>query len=642
MERSCGILMPVSSLPSDYGIGCFSKEAYEFVDQLAEAGQSYWQILPLGPTSFGDSPYQSFSTFAGNPYFIDLKDLLDRGWLDKGTLRKLDFGSNPDKVDYEALFNSRFLALRIAFENSSITKSAKFKKYVKANEEWLIDYALYMAIKTDNDYKAWQEWDEPLRNRDESAIKAAKKYYKNDILFYEFQQYIFNEEWQELKSYANKKGIKIIGDVPIYVALDSADTWSNWNLFQFDKNGSPIGVAGCPPDAFTALGQLWGNPLYDWNYHKKTSYAWWIKRLRRSFELYDVVRLDHFIGFNAYYSIPFGAENAVNGKYLPGPGIAFFNQVKKELGDPPFIAENLGVLTPEAMKLLNESGYPGMKVLQFAFDGGDSDYQPHHYERNCVVYTGTHDNDTTFGWFKSRKAKDRALAVRYLHLENVPIQEIPFEFIRAAYASVADLAIIPIQDFLGIGSEGRINYPSTIGTNWQWRMGKRDFGKRLIKQIREMAELYGRAKEETPSKRRRRKKNEMSDETGSSNETTEALKAQEKSDDDSSGTKPSAARRGRRGRKKAEAAAETASPASDTQASVPDEPQDAAAAEPNEAAMTELIDAAPGDSHSDSPAEIQDAAPAETQDAAPAETNDTAQPKPKRRRGRRKKNETIE
>ena len=493
MKRSCGILMPISSLPSKYGIGCFSKEAYEFVDALKGAGQGYWQILPLGPTSYGDSPYQSFSTFAGNPYFIDLEKFIEKGWLDEDECKKCDFGKDPAKVDYGKIYKARFKILKEAFKRSEIAGNEAFHKFEEENSHWLGDYALYMAVKNSFDDKGWAEWDEPIRRRDEAAVAEFSERLSEDVLFYKFLQFEFDEQWRRLKTYANEHGIKIIGDIPIYVAPDSADTWAHPELFQFGEDGNPIAVAGCPPDGFSATGQLWGNPLYNWDYHKKTDFKWWMSRLEKSFELYDVLRIDHFRGFDAYYSIPFGAKDAIHGKWIKGPGYALFAQMKKQLGEKEVLAEDLGFLTPSVLKLVARTKYPGMKVLQFAFDSrDDSDYLPHNYIKNSVVYTGTHDNDTTAGWFASFGKEDKQHAINYLRLDGVDEKDIVWEFIRAAYMSVSNLAIIPMQDFLNLGSEARINTPSTLGGNWEWRMKKRAFSKKLQKKIAELARLYAR------------------------------------------------------------------------------------------------------------------------------------------------------
>ncbi|MCR5651982.1 MAG: 4-alpha-glucanotransferase [Lachnospiraceae bacterium] len=392
--RHAGVLMAITSLPSKYGIGCFSKEAYRFIDDLHDAGQSVWQILPLGPTGYGDSPYQSFSTFAGNPYFIDPETLIKKGYITKRKCDSYDFGNDPERVDYEKIYLSRFKLLKEAFKKFDL-KDKGFLSFVRKNSFWLSDYALYMAVKASFDNKSWQEWDDDIRLRKKEALKKYTAKFEKEILFYEFLQYEFAVQWKELKEYANSRGIKIVGDIPIYVALDSADAWANPKLFQFNGDLRPVAVAGCPTDAFSKTGQLWGNPLYDWTYCKKTGYEWWMKRLSACFELYDIVRIDHFRGFDEYYSIPFPARDAVKGKWEKGPGYELFDVMKKKLGKKEVIAEDLGFLTPSVIRLVKRTGYPGMKVLQFAFDPREeSDYLMHNYNSNSVVYTGTHDNDT--------------------------------------------------------------------------------------------------------------------------------------------------------------------------------------------------------------------------------------------------------
>lgn len=502
--RASGVLLPVSSLPSAYGIGCFSKEAYDFVDRLKKAGQSYWQILPLGPTGYGDSPYQSFSTFAGNPYFIDPEDLIERGYITKQKCGSFDFGDNAEYVDYARIYESRFLLLREAWKNSKIANEPAFRIFVKDNAYWLDDYALYMAVKASFGNVCWVEWDEEIKTRMPEALEKYRTKFADEVEFYQFQQYMFRVQWEKLKAYANRKGIKIIGDIPIYVAFDSSDAWANPELFQFDEDCNPTAVAGCPPDAFAATGQLWGNPLYRWDYHKKTGYEWWMKRLEACFKMYDVVRIDHFRAFDAYYSIPAGMKTAEIGEWEPGPGDSLFETMKKRLGEREVIAEDLGFLTPSVLELVKRTGYPGMKVLQFAFDSReDSDYLPHNYGRNSVAYTGTHDNDTTLGWYYGQLAEaDREFCDRYLNLGKCSREEIKWEFIRAVLSCVADLAVIPMQDYLGLGSEARINIPSTLGGNWTWRMKKGAFTKELALEIREMSELYGR----TPKKEKAKKK----------------------------------------------------------------------------------------------------------------------------------------
>lgn len=485
------MLLAISSLPSRYGIGCFSKEAYEFVDFLEQAGQKLWQILPIGPTGYGDSPYQSFSSFAGNPYFIDLETLIAEGYLTEADCDACDFGSNEEYVDYEKIYKARFKVLKKAFRNRNDQDSQEYKDFVEANAYWLDDYALYMAVKNSFDGKSWITWDEDIRLRKPEAIKAYTEKYREEIDFYKFQQFLFAKQWTALKAYANRKKIKIVGDIPIYVAFDSADTWSHPELFQLDENCTPTGVAGCPPDAFSATGQLWGNPLYRWDYHKQTGYRWWIQRIAYCYQLYDIVRIDHFRGFDEYYFIPYGDPTAEFGHWEQGPGYDIFRALKAELGNIKVIAEDLGFLTPSVIKLVKKTRYPGMKILQFAFDSREeSDYLPHNYPTNCVVYTGTHDNDTTLGWYRSLNRRDKAFAKRYLNIKSD--KDVQWVFIRSALSSVADTAVIPMQDYLGLGAEARMNVPSTLGTNWKWRMKKGVCTEELAKQIRDVVKLYGR------------------------------------------------------------------------------------------------------------------------------------------------------
>lgn len=489
--RQSGVLLAISSLPSRYGIGCFSKEAYEFVDFLEQAGQKLWQILPIGPTGYGDSPYQSFSSFAGNPYFIDLETLIAEGYLTEADCDACDFGSNEEYVDYEKIYKARFKVLKKAFHNRNDRDSREYKDFVEANAYWLDDYALYMAVKNSFDGKSWITWDEDIRLRKPEAVKAYTEKYGEEIDFYKFQQFLFAKQWTALKAYANRKKIKIVGDIPIYVAFDSADTWSHPELFQLDENCTPIGVAGCPPDAFSATGQLWGNPLYRWDYHKQTGYRWWIQRIAYCYQLYDIVRIDHFRGFDEYYFIPYGDPTAEFGHWEQGPGYDIFRALKAEFGNIKVIAEDLGFLTPSVIKLVKKTRYPGMKILQFAFDSREeSDYLPHNYPTNCVVYTGTHDNDTTLGWYRSLNRRDKAFAKRYLNIKSD--KNVQWVFIRSALSSVADTAVIPMQDYLGLGAEARMNVPSTLGTNWKWRMKKGVCTEELAKQIRDVVKLYGR------------------------------------------------------------------------------------------------------------------------------------------------------
>lgn len=489
--RRCGVLMPVSSLPSRFGIGGFSKEAYDFVDFLAASGQALWQILPLGPTGYGDSPYQSFSTFAGSPYYISLDALIEEGLLTEEECLSVDFGNDTRKVDYEKIYHTRFQLLRKAFERADLKKNLEYKTFVEENKQWLKDYAMYMAVKDSLGGASWIEWDEEIRLRKPKAMAKYEKKLADDIAFYSYQQYLFSKQWTALKEYANKKGISIVGDIPIYVAFDSADTWANPELFLLDGENVPTAVAGCPPDAFSATGQLWGNPLYKWAYHEETGFEWWIRRLAHCFRIYDIVRIDHFRGFDEYWAIPYGDETAEHGEWRKGPGYQLFEVMKKALGNRAVIAEDLGFLTPSVLKLVKKTGYPGMKVLQFAFDpSGESAYLPHKYNNNCVVYTGTHDNDTVNGWISSLGRKELAFAKKYLNVRRTV--DLCESLIRTALASVADTAVIPMQDYLGLGGEARVNMPSTLGGNWEWRMERDACTQELSSHMLELAQLYGR------------------------------------------------------------------------------------------------------------------------------------------------------
>ena len=494
--RASGILMPVFSLPGKYGIGCFSKEAYRFVDYLSKSGQSYWQILPLGPTSYGDSPYQSFSTFAGNPYFIDLDSLIERKLLSLSQVRKTDFGADIHDIDYGKLYENRFKLLRIAFANSDVLDSDEFHDFEKKNEFWLKDYAFFMALKDHFNGKSFELWPSDIRFREDKAMQEYEELLREDIRFYEFLQFEFSLEWTRLKAYANEKGISIIGDIPIYVAYDSADVWAHPELFQVNSDGSLSGVAGCPPDAFSATGQLWGNPLYNWDYHIKTDFAWWIRRVSKCRELYDVIRIDHFRGFDEYYSIPAKDKTAEFGKWEKGPGMLLFEAIDKAMPNTRIIAEDLGYITDSVRKLVNDSGYPNMKVLEFAFDAGDSwgasDYLPCNYSKNCVVYTGTHDNETLAGWVNSISNAQIKMIREYVGNKSMPKRDLPVALIRLAQSSVADMCIIPMQDYLGLDNRARINFPSTLGTNWRWRADSGMFTSTLSKKIYALTKTYGR------------------------------------------------------------------------------------------------------------------------------------------------------
>lgn len=494
MMRTSGVLMPISSLPSPYGIGTMGKQAKKFVDFLDKAGQKYWQILPICPTSYGDSPYQSFSSFAGNPYFIDLEYLCKDKLLTKKECGSFDWGGSEKYIDYGIMYISRYKLLKKAYTRFVKNIPDDYEQFCKTEAEWLDEYALFMALKDANDGVAWSEWDEALKTRKPEAIDAAKKEYADDIKFYKMLQYLFFKQWRQLKAYANSKNIEIIGDVPIYVAGDSADVWANPKQFYLDEDLNPIEVAGCPPDAFSADGQLWGNPLFRWDVMKKDGYAWWTKRISAMADLYDIIRIDHFRGFDSYYAIPAEDDTAKNGEWKEGPGMDLFKVLEKKLGKLPIIVEDLGFLTPSVIKLLKDSGFPGMKVVQFAFDSReDSDYLPHNYPKNCVVYTGTHDNDTVMGWMKTAPKSAVKFAKEYLNLTKE--EGYNWGMMRAAWSSVADMAIVPMQDILGLGSEARINTPSTIGENWKWRATADQIDNSIAKKLRKCMKMYARLNE---------------------------------------------------------------------------------------------------------------------------------------------------
>lgn len=488
--------MSVTSLPGRYGIGCFSKSAYDFVDWLREAGQTCWQILPLGPTSYGDSPYQSFSTFAGNPYFISLEELTEEGVLTKKECQSADFGKRADDIDYEKIYKNRYPLLHKAYERSRISEDPDYVCFAEENRWWLADYALFMAVKERFGGAPWTEWAEDIRLRRDYAMDYYRRELYFDIEFQQYLQYKFFSQWKKLKAYANEKGIQIIGDIPIYVAMDSADAWAHPELFQLDERNMPVAVAGCPPDGFSATGQLWGNPLYRWEYHKSTGYDWWMSRMWFCFQMYDVVRIDHFRGFDEYYSIPYGEETAVNGHWEKGPGIDLFRCMEQRLGKHQVIAEDLGYVTDSVRKMVQESGFPGMKVLEFAFDSRDSgsasDYLPHNYAENSAAYTGTHDNETIAGWFRSITDEERQMARDYLCDQHTPAEELYKSFIALVMRSRSDLCIIPMQDYLGLDNQSRMNQPSTLGKNWKWRLVKGDLSDELKEEILAITRRYGR------------------------------------------------------------------------------------------------------------------------------------------------------
>ncbi len=490
--RRAGILMPLFSLPSPYGIGTMGEEARKFVDFLSAGGQSCWQVLPLGPTGFGDSPYQAFSSFAGNPYLIDLDTLAGEGLLLPEEFRGLDWGSCPERVDYGRLYEARWPVLRRACARLLKQDRAEFAAFCQEQADWLEDYALFMALKDSRGGASWLEWPADLRLRRPEAMAAAREALAAETAFWKGTQYLFFDQWRRLKEYANQRGVAIIGDLPIYVALDSAGVWANPEQFQLDENGLPTEVAGCPPDGFSADGQLWGNPLFHWERMREDGYAWWLRRIAFQFQIYDTLRIDHFRGFDSYYAIPYGETTARNGRWRPGPGSGFFQAVNRALGKRDIIAEDLGFLTPSVRRLLEDSGYPGMKVLEFAFDSRDTGggYLPHCYTPHCVAYAGTHDNDTIQGWMASAPEKDTALAKAYLRLNKR--EGYHWGMIRSVWASPAGLAVIQFQDLLGLGSEARINTPSTLGDNWRWRTLPGTYNRALARRLLRETEIYRR------------------------------------------------------------------------------------------------------------------------------------------------------
>ncbi len=490
--RKSGILLPVTSLPSKYGIGCFSKSAYDFANWLKQSGQSYWQILPLCPTSYGDSPYQSFSTFAGNPYLISLEQLISEGLLTEEECNEADFGDNEEQIDYKKMFDNRITLLRTAYSRNS----KNYDVFYRENSYWLSDYSMYMALKYHFDQKPWNMWPEDIKLRKTDALTHYGKILSEDINFWIFVQNEFYKQWNKLKTHINNNGISVIGDIPIYVSYDSADVWASPELFELDENLNPICVAGCPPDGFSESGQLWGNPLYNWRLHRENDYSWWISRISHSLKLYDVLRIDHFRGFDKYYSIKYGSRDATCGSWRDGPGAELFECVKDKLGKINIIAEDLGFVTESVKKLLRDCNFPGMKVLEFAFDSRDSgetnDYLPHNYPDDCIAYTGTHDNQTISSWFETI-LPDEAKAVRdYLCDPYVPDNEIHIPLIALLMRSRASVCIIPIQDWLGLKDNARINTPSTLGNNWTWRVKENQLNDILAEKIYNMTKIFGR------------------------------------------------------------------------------------------------------------------------------------------------------
>jgi len=490
-ERSAGILLHPTSLPGAYGIGDLGPAAYAWLDWLAGSGCKLWQVLPLGPTGFGDSPYQCFSAFAGNPYLVSPQVLLEQGLL-----RSEDLADMPawdeQRVDFGRLYLWKPALLEKAFRHFSAKPGevqAEFTAFCNENDDWLEDYALYSAIKETHGGGSWDGWPKNLRLREPSALQEARAALASAITRFSFYQFLFFRQWKALRAYAGENGVQIIGDIPIFVAYDSADVWAHPDLFHLDTDGKPTVVAGVPPDYFSPTGQLWGNPLYNWEVHRAGGYAWWLERLRASLKLVDILRIDHFRGFAGYWEIPAGNPTAEIGRWAKGPGEDFFKAVQSNLGSLPILAEDLGVITPDVVRLRDRFGLPGMKILQFAFSGPDNPFLPHSYLQNCVVYTGTHDNDTTRGWYESAPEAEKDFARRYLQADG---NQFVWDLIRAAWSSVAVFALAPLQDLLDLGTAARMNYPSHLGGNWEWRLSDRALNQELQSRVKELNWLYQR------------------------------------------------------------------------------------------------------------------------------------------------------
>ncbi len=495
-ERACGVLLHPTSLPGKYGIGTLGQNARDFVDFLSKAKQRYWQLLPLGPTGFADSPYQCFSAHAGNPNLIDLEELVRERWLDRTELlQSPDF--DQDRVDFERVQEFRKSLLEKAYRrfagNQDPTVKLRYRNFVKENYRWLNDYALFQAIKSHFDGKPWNLWEKKIRERDPEAMTHFQRLLREEIEYHKFLQYLFFKHYFSLKSYAHKKSIRIIGDLPIYVALDSADTWANPTIFEFDSDMNPQRVGGVPPDYFSEDGQLWGNPLFRWKENRDDVFRWWAERIETNLNLFDIIRIDHFRGFEAYWAVPATETTARNGEWIEGPGKDFFTYLTEKFGSIPFIAEDLGVITPAVDKLREEFNFPGMKILSFAFDSSETNnYIPYTYIKNCVVYTGTHDNDTIVGWFESASDDDRKYLLEYLNSSG---DEIHWKMIRLAWSSVANTAIVPMQDLLGLDGTGRMNVPGTTVNNWRWRAKEKDLSEELAGKLDRITVLYGRSAE---------------------------------------------------------------------------------------------------------------------------------------------------
>ncbi len=491
-NRTSGVLLHITSLPNEFGIGSLGEESREFVIKLKQAGQTWWQILPIGPTGYGDSPYQSFSSFAGNPYLINLDYLKNCSLLTDEEITEVKSLYDCNRVDFGKLYNERYITLRRAYERFD-KSSLDFESFCRENSFWLNDYALFMTLKDENNGKPWQEWEDKYKFRDKEAIEEFENNNFSKVNFYRFLQFQFFSQWDGLKRFAHENGIKILGDLPIYVAEDSSDCWANPELFSLDENLKPIWVGGCPPDGFSEDGQLWGNPCYDWQVHEETDYDWWVNRFKWLFSIFDCVRIDHFRGFESYWRIPAGDDTARNGSWIQGPGMKLFSKLKDELGELPIIAEDLGYMTKEVYEFRRETGFPGMKILLFAFaKDASSDYLPHNMDKNFVVYPSTHDSDTVIGWVKEHDREEVEFAKRYLNMTEE--EGLNWGMIRGAMTSVADMAIFQMQDILGLGNETRMNYPGTASGNWTWRMKTGEFSEDLIEKLKSYTQMSGRLK----------------------------------------------------------------------------------------------------------------------------------------------------
>lgn len=489
MKRASGIIMPVFSLPGKYGIGTFGKEAYDFIDFLSDAGQKYWQVLPMGPTDCGNSPYSSLSVFAGNPNFIDLEQLIEEGAVDRKEVEMIDWGSGD--VDYDKVIPGKKKILKSAYLKAYNSVKEEVSDFAENNISWIYDYALYMALKEHFDGLPWYEWEEDIRLREQEAVEKYRSELKDSINYHIYVQYLFFKQWDKLKKYAEDKDVKFIGDIPIYAAMDSADVWASPENFQLDKKNMPVDVAGVPPDYFSEEGQLWGNPLYDWLAMKNDGYGWWIRRIGAAERLYDVIRIDHFRGLESYWAVPATEKTAINGEWRKGPGLDFIERIKGWFCGIEIIAEDLGILTDDVRELLKNSRFPGMKVLQFAFDdSGNSDYLPHKYDKNCVCYGGTHDNATIKEWLETGDKKEIEFAREYLGINKK--DNFNFGIIRGGMASVADTFITQMQDYLELGKEARTNIPGIAFGNWKWKMEEGAATKQLAEKILKMTKLYGR------------------------------------------------------------------------------------------------------------------------------------------------------